>query len=168
MKSPIKHLNRISLIASIIILSMMSISCNNSSHSKDNEDNASKVAFNLEEAKKELQKSIADFRKALAKGDAKAAANYYTVDAIFMPNNAPVIAGRDNIEKALAGFIEGGFTKLNVESTWIEGGGEYLLDTEKWTLSNGEVTLIGKSLIVWKKEDGIWKMYKDMINTDTQ
>ena len=64
------------------------------------------------------------------------------------------------------GSWEVGFTELNVESTWIEGCGEYLLDTEKWTLSNGEVTLIGKSLLVWKKEDGIWKMYKDMINTD--
>jgi ketosteroid isomerase-like protein len=84
-----------------------------------------------------------------------------------MPNNAPIITGQDNIEKALAGFIEGGFTELNVESTWLEGCGEYLLDTEKWTLSNGEITLIGKSLVIWKKEDGIWKMYKDMINTDT-
>ena len=120
-----------------------------------------------EEARIEVEKSIAGFSVAMAKGDAKAAANFYTKDAVFMPNNAPIVTGRENIESALAGFIKAGFTKLNVESTWTEGCGEYFLDTEKWTLSNGKVTMIGKSMVIWKKEDGIWKQYKDMISTDT-
>ena len=120
-----------------------------------------------EEAKKGVEKSIADFSVAMDKGDAKAAANFYTKDAVFMPNNAPIVTGRDSIASALAGFINAGFTKLNVESTWATLSGEYYLDTEKWTLSNGKITMIGKSLVVWKKEDGMWKQYKDMISTDT-
>jgi ketosteroid isomerase-like protein len=167
MKNLTKHLNRFQVLSSIIFLLFILTSCNNSGNSKIKENKEIKTVFNLEKEQKELQKTIIGFKSALAKKDAKAAANYYTVDAVFMPNNAPIITGRDNIEKALAGFIEGGFTELNVESTWLEGCGEYLLDTEKWTLSNGEITLIGKSLVIWKKEDGIWKMYKDMINTDT-
>jgi hypothetical protein len=67
----------------------------------------------------------------------------------------------------LAGFIGAGSTKLNVTSTWGESFGEYYVDTESWTLSNEDVTIIDKSIVVWKKENGIWKQYKDMINTDT-
>jgi len=142
----------------------MSTACNNSYSGKTGEN---KTAFSEEQAKAEVGKSIAGMEAALANKDAKAAANFYTVDAVFMPFNAPVVTGRTNIETALAGFIDAGFTDLKVESTWAEHSGEYILETEKWTLGNGEVTMSGKSLIVWKKEDGAWKMYKDMISTDT-
>lgn len=165
MKNFIKNPNRINVLSLIFVVLFISSSCNNLDKSKEEDEN--KKAFNMEKERKELQKTVIAFRAALTKKDAKAAASFYTVDAVFMPNNAPISIGRDNIEQALAGFIKSGFTELDVESTWIEGCGEYLLDTEKWTLSNGEVTIIGKSLVVWKKEDGIWKMYKDMINTDT-
>ncbi|UKM65386.1 SgcJ/EcaC family oxidoreductase [Flavobacteriaceae bacterium GSB9] len=166
MKKSIKNLNRIKILQLIILLLFISVSCNNSDKSKENESEKIEQVFNLDKEKKELQKSFKGVKEALAKKDAKAVANYYTEDGVFMPHNSTIFTGRDNIEKAFVGFIEGGFTELNVESTWAEGCGEYLLDTEKWTLSNGQDTLIGKSLVIWKKEDGIWKMYKDMINTD--
>ncbi|PTN08849.1 nuclear transport factor 2 family protein [Mangrovibacterium marinum] len=130
-------------------------------------NNESREPFKLEEAKQGVESSIRGFSEALAAGDAKAASNYYTEDAVFMPHNSPIVTGRGNIEAALDGFIQAGFTKLKVESTWATGCGEYLVDTEKWTLSNGDVQLIGKSIVVWKLEDGIWRQYKDMINTDT-
>lgn len=164
MKNVIKHLNGSKVLASIILLLFMSIGCNNSGQSKAKED---KETFNVEDARKGVEKSIIGFSSALAKGDAKAASNFYTKDAVFMPHNSPIVIGRDSIQAALAGFINAGFTNLNVESTWSQGCGEYLVDTEKWTLSNGELKIIGKSIVVWKKEDGIWKQYKDMINTDT-
>jgi ketosteroid isomerase-like protein len=154
----------ISFTTIVLLAFTLFVGCTNADNSKTEE---SKSVFNLEEARKGMEKSTNDFREALAKGDAKTAANYYTKDAVFMPNNAPTIIGRDSIEAALAGFIKAGFTKLDVNSTWTDGSGDYLLDTEKWTMSNGKVSMIGKSLVIWKKEDGIWKMYKDMINTDT-
>ena len=169
MKNLIK--NRIKLLSSIIVLLLISTSCNNSNTSLEKDPEASgevkETVFDLAKEKIELQKSFNGVMAALASGDAKAVANFYTEDGVFMPHNSQIFTGREAIEKAFAGFIEGGFTKLDVESTWVEGCGDYLLDTEKWTLSNGQDTLIGKSLVIWKKEDGMWKMYKDMINTDT-
>ncbi|MEL4456498.1 SgcJ/EcaC family oxidoreductase [Lutimonas vermicola] len=167
MKNAIKNLNRIKVLQLIILLLFISTSCNNLDKSKKNKNQENETVFNLAKEKEELKKSFKGVRESLAKKDAKAVANYYTEDGVFMPHNSTIFTGRDNIEKAFEGFIESGFTELNVESTWAEGCGEYLLDTEKWTLSNGKDTLIGKSLVIWKKEDGIWKMYKDMINTDT-
>lgn len=168
MKNPIK--TQIKVLASTIILLLISTSCNNSNKSVETDSKASaeveEIEFDLEKEKQELQKSFNGVMKSLASGDAKAVANYYTKDGVFMPHNSQIFTGRAEIEKAFVGFIEGGFTDLDVESTWVEGCGDYLLDTEKWTLSNGKDTLIGKSLVVWKKEDGMWKMYKDMINTD--
>lgn len=158
-------MTRLISFATIVFLAFtLFIGCTNTDKPNSEE---SKSTFNLEEAKTGMKKSTTDFIEALAKGDAKSAANSYTKDAVFMPNNSPAVIGRDNIELTVAGLIKAGFTKLNVESTWTDGSGDYLLDTEKWTMSNGKDTMIGKSLVIWKKEDGIWKMYKDMINTDT-
>lgn len=156
------------LTLALLLSSTLFIGCNNSGDSKSKEDKESMSTFNLEEAKKGVEKSTTDFTEAFAKGDAKSAASFYTNDAVFMPHNSPIVTGRDSIELALAGFIKTGFTNLNIESTWAESCGDYFLSTGKWTLSDGKTTMIGKSLIVWKKEDGIWKQYKDMINTDTQ
>jgi len=163
----IKILNRNRAFHLIALLLLISTSCNDSSKSEETENEEKEIVFNLEVEKKELQKSFKGVKESLASGDAEAVANYYTEDGVFMPHNSKIYTGRADIEKAFEGFIAGGFTELNVESTWAEGCGDYLLDTEKWTLSNGKDTLIGKSLVIWKKEDGIWKMYKDMINTDT-
>jgi len=165
MKNPIKH--QIQVISSIIVLLLTLTSCNNSDKSTEKDAEVTETVFDLEKEKQELQKSFNGVMAALASGDAKAVANFYTEDGVFMPHNSQIFTGRKDIEKAFEGFIAGGFTDLDVESTWVEGCGDYLLDTEKWTLSNGKDTLIGKSLVIWKKEDGIWKMYKDMINTDT-
>jgi len=162
--------NRIKALTSMMLLMLLMlfvISCSNSDNSKEDEIEEKEMVFDLAKEKEALQESFAGVMEALANKDAKAVANFYTEDGVFMPNNGPIATGREEIEKAFEGFIAGGFTELDVESTWAEGCGEYLLDTEKWTLSNGQYTLIGKSLVIWKKEDGMWKMYKDMINTDT-
>lgn len=158
--------NQIKVFSTIMLMFFITTSCSDSSKTTETEIEEKETVFNLDKEKKELQKSFKGVMEALANKDAKAVASYYTEDGVFMPHNSPIFTGREDIEKAFDGFIAGGFTELNVESTWAEGCGEYLLDTEKWTLSNGKDTLIGKSLVIWKKEDGIWKMYKDMINTD--
>lgn len=167
MKNTIKKLIQIKALQLIVLLLLMSTSCNTSAQPEETQSEEKEVVFDLEQEKKELQKSFEGVMQSLASGDAKAVASYYTEDGVFMPHNSKIYTGRADIEKAFEGFIAGGFTDLDVESTWAEGCGEYLLDTEKWTLSNGKDTLIGKSLVIWKKEDGMWKMYKDMINTDT-
>jgi uncharacterized protein (TIGR02246 family) len=164
-----KHLinNKTKAISIIILLLFISTGCNNSNKSLEKEIEVTETVFDLEKDKEDLQKSFKGVMESLARGDAKAVANYYTIDGVFMPHNSQIFTGREDIEKAFVGFIEGGFTDLNVQSTWAERCGDYLLDTEQWTLSNGKDTLVGKSLVIWKKEDGMWKMYKDMINTDT-
>jgi uncharacterized protein (TIGR02246 family) len=156
--------NQFKVISTIILMLFISVSCSDSPKATKTQEK--ETVFDLEKEKKELQKSFNGVMEALANEDAKTIASYYTEDGVFMPNNGPISTGREEIEKAFGGFIAGGFTDLDVESTWVEGCGDYLLDTEKWTLSNGKDTLVGKSLVIWKKEDGMWKMYKDMINTD--
>jgi BMFP domain-containing protein YqiC len=37
-----------------------------------------------------------------------------------MPNNGPIVTGRAEIEKSFRSFIATGFTKLDVQSTWLE------------------------------------------------
>ncbi len=153
-------------IVVIFCLSIFLVGCKDSKLSKTDEVSESKKTFDFDEATIGVEKSINGFTTALAKGDAKAAANFYTSDAVFMPYNAPGVNGRDNIEKALAQYIGAGYTKINIQSTWSSANDEFYIETEKWSLTNSKDTIIGKSLVVWKMEDGVWKQFKDMINTD--
>jgi ketosteroid isomerase-like protein len=81
------------------MFSIIAKSCNNTTESEENKDIESKLTLHLEKEKKELQKSIADFRKALATRDAKPASSYCTVDPVFMPNKAPVTRGKILLRK---------------------------------------------------------------------
>lgn len=150
--------------SSIILFLILLVGCQTKEKSNDI---GNQETFSLEEAKKGMQQSVDGFCDAIARGDAHAASNFYTHDAIYMSDDAPKVVGRKNIEAAIKNYIDAGYTQLSVVSTWVMATEDYVVDTEEWTLSNGIVKHIGKSLVVWKMEDGIWKQYKDMVNTDS-
>jgi ketosteroid isomerase-like protein len=51
-----------------------------------------------------IQAAVDSFTNAIKSGDYAAAASWYTVDAVFMPPNAPVVEGRPAIQKTLESF----------------------------------------------------------------
>lgn len=61
------------------------------------------------------------FELAMANGDAHGVANCYCEDAQFMNPNASAVVGRENIEAAIAGYIQQGFTQYEVTSLKVYG-----------------------------------------------
>lgn len=108
------------------------------------------------------------FAAAMAKGDAAGVANCYTIDAEFMAGGAPSVKGRDNIQKAIAGYISQGFTEYVVTSTVVYADSGIVGVQEAYTLSqkDGANKDIGKSIQLWKQEDGSWKIFRDCFNSD--
>ncbi|MEI6587260.1 MAG: hypothetical protein WCL56_14325, partial [Sediminibacterium sp.] len=85
-----------------------------------------KPAFDLVNAKKEIEsanKKIADF---IAKGDSVAMADAYSKDGKFMGNNMPSILGKDKITSFWGGFFKLGVGSLTLTTLEVWGDENFI------------------------------------------
>jgi len=153
------------VIACVILFLSATGSCNNQ---KTEPVTESKAAFDLVTAKSEIEEANRNFMELLSKGDSAGLANCYTADAKFMGPNSPAVEGRKNIQPVLAGIIKSGATKLNLSITGLWGTEEMLAEEGSLTLATKEGTLLdkGKYIVLWKKEDNKWKLFRDCFSSD--
>ena len=144
------------------------VSCNNEKPAAAEVTEVTKPAFDLTMAKGEIDAANKSFTEALGKGDSAGVASFYTADAKFMGPNGPAVVGRANIQSVIGGFIKGGVTNLELTATEVWGDENALVEEGIMTLStkDGKPVDKGKYLVVWKKEDGKWKLHRDIFNSD--
>ena len=73
---------------------------------------------------------------------------------------------------AITGFFSGGYAlgirngKLTTEE--VMGGPEVVSESGKYIISDsaGKTMDEGKYMVLWKQENGKWKMYRDIWNSD--
>ena len=128
-----------------------------------------KSAFDLENAKKEIIAANKELTDALSKGDSVAVASAYSIDGALMSYNAPIVKGKENLIKSWGAFITatGGATvELNTVEVW--GDENFLTEEGTFVIKSKEGAQmdIGKYLVLWKKEDGKWKLHRDISNSD--
>jgi ketosteroid isomerase-like protein len=81
---------------------------------------------------------------------------------------APAYVGRENIQRAISGIINSGVTKIDIKTKAVFG-------TEDLLAEEGEVTIYvkdkavaeGKYIVLWKKVDGKWKLFRDIANSNS-
>jgi len=126
-----------------------------------------KTVFDLKNAKKEIEAADKEICSLLSKGDSVGAANMYSNDGKLMINNMPSITGKGNIASFWGGFTRmGGNVSLTTLEVW---GDENLISEEglfEIKLKDGKVPDKGKYIVLWKKEEGKWKIHRDLSNTD--
>lgn len=122
----------------------------------------------LGSVKEAIQEVNENFAAAMAKGNAAAVANCYAMDAEFMAPSAPSVKGRADIQAIMEGYISQGFTEYTVLSTIVYGNIDIVGVQEAYTLSKpgGANKDVGKSIQLWKQEDGAWKIFRDCFNSD--
>jgi uncharacterized protein (TIGR02246 family) len=111
--------------------------------------------------------------KAIAASDPAKLASFYTANAVAMSPDAPVVQGRENIQKYLETMLkekpEFSFNTAKVEVA-RSGDLAYNWGTGKVTTKDrkGKVTETNfKSASVWQKQaDGVWKMVVDTMIPD--
>ena len=128
-----------------------------------------KQSFDLVTAQKEINEANSAFEEYVSKGDSVGlATNSYTIDAKFMGPHSPSADGRAAITSAVSGIIKAGITgiKLTTKEIW---GDENAITEEgsfELTIKDGTVVDTGKYLVLWKKEEGKWKLHRDMFSTN--
>ena len=126
------------------------------------------AAFDKVAAMKAIEKENQIFTEAFNKGDSVNAVNGYATDAKFMPPNQKAVSGRKDIQSAIAGFIKAGASGLSIKPVEVWGDETMLTVEEEWTMTDktGKEIDRGKSLELWKMEDGKWKLFRDIFNSD--
>ena len=91
----------------------------------------------------------------------------YTTDAELYPPNSEVLKGGTAIAPYWKGGFDMGIKNLKLETVSADPAGDQIVETGKYTLAgaDGKTMDTGKYIVVWKKENGEWKLFKDIWNT---
>lgn len=158
-----KSLLTLSLFCGLTILS----SCNNADTSKATANTETKPTFDLTVAKKEIEEANRIFMDLVAKGDSVGLSNSYTTDAKFMSAGAPAVVGRANIQKAMSDIVTSGITKVDIRLKEVFGTEDLIAEEGELTLYvKNDVVAEEKYIVLWKKEDGKWKLFRDIFNSN--
>ena len=107
------------------------------------------------------------FSAAVTRGDAAGIAALYSATAEVLPPGGDVAKGRAAIQKVMQGFIDAGAKELPLTTVEVEAHGDTAWEVGTWTLKGKDGAELdhGKFVVVWKKEAGGWKLYRDIWNS---
>ena len=116
-----------------------------------------------------IDKTGKAFAEAFGRGDTKAVANFYSEDAVAFPPDGNMVEGRAAIEALWKGFRETGAKSMAFEVIDVVSSGNLAAETGIATLAiqamGGTTTEVKvKYVVVWKKQGGAWKLYRDIWN----
>lgn len=127
---------------------------------KENENKLETEQVDLSILEKEIELRLREFEKNLQNGDSIALGNMYLANAVIMPSTV----GRENIVKNFGSMIRDSITGSSFNTIGLWGNDQLLVEegTGIWTHENGQVVGRGTYLVVWKKENGNWKILRDI------
>ena len=137
---------------SIVFLVLVSVTC--------------VAADSAADFKAAVETATKNFETAISAKDPAALGAVYASDAILFPPNAEAIQGREGISAFWKGLMDAGMT-AKIEPAETESDGNLGVDTGKFRIlgADGKQVDHGKYVVVWKKENGAWKIYRDIWNT---
>jgi uncharacterized protein (TIGR02246 family) len=109
----------------------------------------------------------AKFVEAYGHGDAAGVAACYAEDGAVLPPNAEIMRGR----AAIAAFwqipMNMGVKAVTLRSIEVEDRGDTAIEVGQYTLSGaaGQLLDAGKYVVIWKREQGEWQLFRDIWNS---
>ena len=145
------------------------VACNPDSTENKSADATAKdsAQFDLATAKSSVERENSKFIEAFKKGDSAGVASNYGQDAWVLPPNGDIVKGNE-IVSLWGSFIRSGVKDLKLSTDDISGNAEQLAETGNYEIYGDQNKLLdkGKYVVVWKSQNGNWKMYRDIWNTN--
>lgn len=150
----------------VIAVAVFFTACNNPSTTDNTttaKDSTGNDAANVEEF---IKNEGAKFSEEVKRGDSNALAAHYASDAIVMPPNSDQVKGKD-IVGIWGGAIRMGVKDMKLNMADISGGGDVYTETGTFEMTGADNKIIDKGnyVTVWKKDNGNWKIYRDIWNS---
>jgi uncharacterized protein (TIGR02246 family) len=108
-----------------------------------------------------------NFMAAFNGGDAAGLAALYTETGQLLPPNSDFVTGQQAIQGFWQALMDMGIKEAKLEIVEAEDHGDTATEVSKFTLygEGGQVLDKGKYIIIWKHEDGQWKLHRDIFNS---
>ena len=126
------------------------------------------AGFSLDSAKAAIAASNKVYGACFASGDSTTFANCYTSDACISPTGVPKMCGTQAITAFFNGARKMGISNITLTTEEVMGGKDAVVEVGKYELFVGDKISAekGKFIVVWKEENGKWKMHRDIWNSD--
>jgi len=107
------------------------------------------------------------FMAAFGQGDAAGLAALYTEKGQVLPPNGDFVTGKEAIQGFWQALMDMGIKEAELEIVEVEGHGDTAIEVSKYALKGegGQVLDKGKYIVIWKQEDGQWKLHRDIFNS---
>jgi ketosteroid isomerase-like protein len=155
------------ITASLFIFGIAVAGCNTQPTDKTNSiAKTDSTSFDISKAKSAIADINTKFSDELKKGDSAGMASHYASDAWVMPPNSEPVP-QDKIVSVWGGAIRMGVKDLKLTTDDVTGNGDVLGETGKYEMygNNNKLLDKGKYVVIWKSENGEWKLYRDIWNT---
>jgi uncharacterized protein (TIGR02246 family) len=108
-----------------------------------------------------------EFEAAIGRGDGASLASLYTTDGQLLPTHSEIVSGKQAIADFWQGGIDSGIKAASLSTVEVEGQGDTAYEVGKYELKGqeGQVLDSGKYVVIWKQENGKWKLHRDIWNT---
>ena len=107
------------------------------------------------------------FMDAFGRGDAAGLAALYTEDGEVMPPNSDFVRGKQAVQGFWQAVMDMGIKGAKIETAEVESHGDAIVEVSTYELQGGEGQTLdaGKFIVIWKQEDGQWKLHRDIFNS---
>ena len=142
-------------------------SCNDKAASSTDAETKTSTTFDLAAAKKTVEDGNTALMDFVKKGDSTGFAGMYTADAKVMPAGMPPITGREGIAGLIGGLIRMGMV-MNLSTVDVWGSEALVAEEGTYSFKDkaGKELDNGKYIVLWKMEDGKWKLFRDCWNSN--
>ena len=108
-----------------------------------------------------------NFESIFGRGDSAGMAELYTDNGILLPTGSDFVKGKQAIEAFWQGAMDMGIKNVKLDIVEVEQFGDTAIDMGQYTLMNqdDQVMDTGKYVVIWKHEDGTWKLHRDIWNS---
>ena len=108
-----------------------------------------------------------EFEAAFEQSNAAAIASLYTPNGVLLPTGTETIQGTAGIQAFWQGAMEMGIKRVKLDSQDLEELTDTAIELGHYTLfgANAQVLDQGKYLVVWKEQQGQWKLHQDIWNS---
>ncbi|MBI1344591.1 MAG: DUF4440 domain-containing protein [Terrimonas sp.] len=156
--------NRITFI--FIFIALLSLCACQQENGGTRETAEKTRVFDLRKAGNEIKSLDSLFSEKLKSGDSVGLAAMYAKGAAMVSGKKEPIVG-EGILSALGGWIRSSRknnSTILFTTTDLFGDEQYLIETGMAVTRNDslQVTSEGKYIVVWKKEEGTWKLFRDI------
>ena len=146
--------------------------CKGAGSPADSTKSASSAPVDEAAVRKAVATADSQFSAAFGSGDAKAAASFYTDDAVSRPPNQEPESGKAAIEQGFTGMFKqlGKMSDFKIEQKDLDIFADHAVEIGSYSFNftpagaKAAQKDHGSYLNYWKKQpDGSWKIYRDII-----